>query len=99
MIVVIATLPGRTDKRDDIAAALTKAAVASRTEAGCLSYAFTRDVEDPDRYVSVETWQDQASLDAHFGTPHIAELLSQAPDLLAGDVAITRYETSGPIEP
>lgn len=96
MIVVIATLPGRPEKRSEIEAALTKAAAASREEEGCLSYSFTRDLEDADRYVSVETWQDTASLDAHFGTPHLVELLSLAEQLLSGDPVITRYETSGP---
>jgi quinol monooxygenase YgiN len=96
MIVVVATLPGRPEKRTEIAAALTKAAAASREEEGCLSYAFTRDLEDEDRYLSIETWSDAAALDAHFGTPHLLELLSQAEQLLAGEAVITRYETAGP---
>ncbi|MCA1713401.1 MAG: antibiotic biosynthesis monooxygenase [Actinobacteria bacterium] len=91
MLVVIATLPGRPEKRDEIAAALTTAAAASRGEEGCLSYAFTRDLEDEDRYVSVETWRDQAALDAHFGTPHLVELLGKAEELLAGPPVIETY--------
>ena len=96
MLVVIATLPGKSDKREEIATALSKAAAASRGDAGCLSYAFHRDLENPDRYVSVEVWEDQASLDAHFTTPHIGELFAVAGDLLDGEVAITTYETDGP---
>ena len=84
MLVVIATLPGKPDKREELAAALTTAAKASRGDAGCVSYAFHVDLEDPDRFVSVEVWQDQASLDAHFQTPHLVELLGKAGDLLAG---------------
>lgn len=95
MLVVIATLPGKPDKREQIAATLSKAAAASRGDAGCLSYAFHVDLEDADRYVSVEVWEDQASLDAHFGTPHLAELFAVAPDLLAGEVVIDTYETEG----
>lgn len=96
MLVVIATLTGKPDKRAEIDAALSTAAAASRTEEGCLSYSFCRDLEDADRYVSVETWVDQAALDAHFSTPHLAELLGQAPDLLAGALDIKTYETAGP---
>lgn len=95
MLVVIASLPGKSDKREEIAAALTKAAVASRGDAGCLSYAFHVDLENPDRWVSVETWEDQASLDAHFTTPHLAELFAVAGDLLDGAPVIETYETSG----
>ena len=96
MLVVIASLPGKPDKREEIRAALTKAAQASRGDAGCLSYAFHVDLEDPDRWVSVETWADQASLDAHFQTPHLAELFAVAGDLLDGAPQIDTYETDGP---
>jgi len=96
VLVVIATLPGKPDKREEITAALTKAAVASREEEGCLSYSFHVDLENVDNYVSVETWKDQESMDAHFTTPHVAELLALAPDLLAGELSINTYETDGP---
>ena len=91
MLVVIATLPGKSDKRAECVAALAKAAEASRGDAGCLGYTFAVDVENPDRYVSVELWEDQASLDAHFGAPHLAELMTVAAELLAGEVDIKTY--------
>ena len=37
MLVVIATVPGKPDKRDDIVAALAECAAASRHDAGCRS--------------------------------------------------------------
>ncbi len=97
MLVVIATLPGKSDRRPEIEAALTRAAAASRGDAGCLSYAFHRDLEDPDRYVSVEVWQDQASLDAHFQAPHLAELLAVAGELLAGAPVIETYSVTAAV--
>jgi quinol monooxygenase YgiN len=96
VLIVLATLPGKPEKRAELTAALTKAAAASRGDAGCLSYAFHVDLEDPDRFVSVETWADQASLDAHFQTPHLAELLAAAPDLLAGPPVIETYPAPDP---
>lgn len=84
MLIVIATLQGQPEKRELISTALAKAAAASRGDAGCLSYAFHVDLEDPDRFVSVETWEDQASLDAHFQAPHLAELFGVLGDALAG---------------
>jgi quinol monooxygenase YgiN len=97
VLVVIATLVGKPERRADIAAALGKAAAASRGDAGCLSYAFTQDVEDPDRFLSVETWEDKASLDAHFTQPHLAELFGVLGDALAGPADFKTYETSGPV--
>lgn len=96
MLVVIATLPGNPEKREEITTALTKAAAASREDPGCVSYAFHVDMENVDHYVSVELWEDQESLDAHFGTPHVAELMGKAPELLAGEVDLKIYETDGP---
>lgn len=96
MLVVIATLTGKSDKREELAAALSTAAAASRGDAGCLSYGFHRDLENPDTYVSVEVWEDQACLDAHFTTPHIADLFAVAGDLLDGAVDIKTYPTDGP---
>ena len=66
MLVVIAHLNAKPASRELLATALAKAAAASRADAGCLSYVFTADVENPNHFVSVETWADQASLDAHF---------------------------------
>ena len=95
MLVVIAHLPGKPEQREVLSAALAKTAAASRGDAGCLSYSFTVDVEDENHFISVETWADQASLDAHFTTPHLVELLGLAGDLLAGAPDIQTYETDG----
>jgi quinol monooxygenase YgiN len=97
VLVVIATLMGKPERRADIAAALGKAAAASRGDAGCLSYSFSQDVEDPDRFLSVETWEDKASMDGHFTQPHIGELFGVIGDALAGPADIKTYETAGPL--
>ena len=96
MLVVIATLTGKSDKREELTAVLGEAAAGTRTEDGCLMYSMTRDLEDPDRYLSVELWQDQAALDAHFVGPNIAKLFAAAGDLFAGGADIKTYETDGP---
>ena len=95
MLVVIATLKGKPEQREVLSAALAKAAAASRGDAGCLSYSFTVDLEDENRFISVETWADQASLDAHFTTPHLAELFTLAGEALDGAPDIQTYETDG----
>ena len=91
MLIVVASLPGKSDKREECKAALLKAAEVSRGDAGCLSYDFSVDLANPDRYVSVELWEDQASLDAHFGTPHVLELMTLAGELLDGAPDIKVY--------
>ena len=96
VLVVVATLSGKPEQREVIAAALSNAAATFRKEPGCLSYAFHRDLENPDSYVSVETWKDQASLDAHFETQDMATLNAAAGELLSAPPVIETYETAGP---
>jgi quinol monooxygenase YgiN len=96
VLVVVATLTGKSDKREELTAVLGEAAAGTRSEPGCSMYAMTRDLEDPDRYVSVEVWEDQAALDAHFVGPNIAKLFAAAGELFDGGADIKVYETNGP---
>lgn len=41
-------------------------------EPGCLDYAYAADLADPGLLRIIERWVDQAALDAHFKTPHMA---------------------------
>ena len=70
MLLVVATVPGKPDKREELSALLASLAASSRSDAGCASYAFYADVEDQDAFVSIETWDQQSSLDAHMQQPH-----------------------------
>ena len=46
---------------------------ATRAEDGCLKYGFAEDVLDPGLIHVSEVWRDQAALEAHFASAHIAE--------------------------
>jgi len=41
-------------------------------EPGCLEYAYAADLADPGLLRVIERWEDQAALDAHFKTAHMA---------------------------
>ena len=45
---------------------------ASRAEDGCIDYAFASDLADPDTLIQFERWRDQAALDAHGKSDHMA---------------------------
>ncbi len=45
---------------------------ASRAEDGCIGYAFASDLADPDTLILFERWRDQAALDAHGKSDHMA---------------------------
>ncbi len=44
----------------------------TRKEAGCLTYAFSVDVNDPTMVRVFERWKSMDALAAHFKTPHMA---------------------------
>ena len=92
MLVVIANFQAQADKADELARLVGPLAVASRQDAGCQSYAFYRDVEDPTLFCAVETWDSRADLDAHLGAPHTADLLSRLPALVASAPIIHAHE-------
>jgi quinol monooxygenase YgiN len=94
MLVVVAAVPGQPDKRTEIVAALAACAAASRKDPGCRSYLFTSDVEDEHSYASIETWDDQASLDAHMQQPHTQALFAALADKVAAAPVITTYDVA-----
>lgn len=92
MLVVIATVQAQADKADELARLVALLAIAYRQDAGCQSYSFYRDVEDPTLFCAVETWDSRADLDAHLAAPHTADLLSKLPALVASAPIIQAHE-------
>ena len=69
-------------------------AVETRKEAGCVSYAFYTDVEDPGRIRVFEEWESGEALDRHFATPHMAEFRAALGRLQGLRGGVYRYEVS-----
>ena len=82
MIYVIATLTARPDTVDATRDALASLVEPTLSEDGCVAYTLTQSVDDSTVFRTVEQWRDQASADAHMGTPHVQAALAAAGDLL-----------------
>ena len=82
-VVVLATFKVQDGKVDEAIAALTPVIEQTHDEAGCLSYALHRDVNDPQTLVLIERWTSQVALESHFQQPYIATLGAVASELLA----------------
>lgn len=54
-------------------AAAIRMVAATRTEDGCLEYAFWQSLEQPNLFRVYEEWESRAALQAHGQTPHMAE--------------------------
>jgi quinol monooxygenase YgiN len=73
---------------------MEKMLAASRAEDGCLAYSYAIDVEDPGLVRVFESWRDQAALDAHFRTPHLAEWRASWPEFGVSDRRLIAYEVA-----
>jgi len=68
---------------------------ASRAEEGCAAYGYAEDVAEPGLIHIFEVWRDQACLDAHFNTPHLARWREVWPALGVSDRRLIAYEVAG----
>lgn len=75
MIRLNVTVNINPESSDEVIAALNQLAAESRKEEGCIGYEIFRNTIRPDQVIIVETWKDQASLDAHGQTPHYTTIL------------------------
>ncbi|MGN6251348.1 MAG: putative quinol monooxygenase [Marmoricola sp.] len=85
---VVALIPTKPESREAIVAGLAELVAATRAEEGCISYTAYESSTQPGVFVTVETWRNQADLDAHMQTPHIAKAFDVLGPSLAGEVAI-----------
>lgn len=66
----------------------------SRAEAGCIAYAYAVDVQDPGLIRVFEAWADQAAIDAHFQTAHMAAWRAAWPQFGVSDRRLSLYEVA-----
>lgn len=92
MLVILSSATAAPGRRDDLVTAAREMAAATRVDAGCVSYAFAADVEDPDRVLGIEVWADRAALDAHMAHDHTRAFLAVAPGLVASEPVMTFYD-------
>ena len=72
MIVVEGTARIPAGKWPTARAAMEPMIRASRAEDGCIDYAYSVDMLDPDRLRVIELWRNIDALKQHFETPHMA---------------------------
>lgn len=85
---VVATIPVSPEHVDDLREALRGLVAATREEPGCVSYELFESGAAPGVFVTVERWTDQAAVDAHLQSDHVAAAFAAADGKLAGDVTI-----------
>ena len=73
--------------------------VATLQEPGWNAYQFSFAVDDPSIVCIAEEWADQAALDAHFASEHMAAFAAQLREFVTGAGSLTKYivSSSGPL--
>lgn len=87
--VVIAEFEIKKGRGDDFADYITWHGAESRKESGCQLFRANRSLEDPDRFVMYEIYDDEQCLIDHRETPHYKRFVAEIiPNLLVmqGDV-------------
>jgi quinol monooxygenase YgiN len=99
MVIVIARVRPRRDRRREFVELLEEVQAASRGDDGCLHYGYHVEITDPDAFIAVEEWRDMAALEGHLRTPHVARLVAALPEMLEGAPEIAAHEVarSGPL--
>jgi quinol monooxygenase YgiN len=87
IVATIKTKPGHDAAFEELAKALVAAVNAH--EPGCLLYTLFK-AEEPDTYVFLERYQDEAALQAHRGTAYFKELGRQMGEHMEGRAQILR---------
>jgi quinol monooxygenase YgiN len=68
---------------------------ATRAEEGCLWFEWSRSLDDPDVYVLVEAFRDDAAGAAHVASDHFGRATSQLPTYLARTPDIVNVPVEG----
>lgn len=92
MLLIIGTIRLPANNLDAARPAMKRMADTSRSEAGCVEYVYAEDVFERGLIHVKEMWTDQAALDRHFATPHIAEWRAAWPALGIGDRDLRVYD-------
>ena len=65
---------------------------ASREESGCIEYAYSRDLIDPNILRIIERWKDKEALVSHFAEPHMAVFRTALAAVGPQDLEVRMYE-------
>ncbi len=96
MLLIVGTVRLPPDKLDASRPAMEKMVAASCAEDGCLEYGYAEDVFDAGLIHVKEVWRDQAALDRHFASVHIAQWRAAWPELGIGERKLRVYEVGEP---
>lgn len=98
MLLIVGTVRMPAAKLQQARPVMLEMATETRAEDGCLEYCYAEDVFDAGLIHVKEMWRDQAALDLHFASDHIARWRATWTALEIGDRKLRSYEVGDPRE-
>jgi quinol monooxygenase YgiN len=98
-VVAVADLFGISGRRQELRSVLAGAERDAAGQPGYVRYSFAATVADPDHFLLVSEWRDQAALDAHYASTGFANFQFSLQGLLARPSQMTLYSVSGSTRP
>jgi quinol monooxygenase YgiN len=95
MIIIMGTIRVAAGEIERLTSVMQKQMAASQAEEGCDQYDFSRKVGEPETLLISERWRDQAALDAHFASSHMAEFNAALTAAKILSMNVVAYEVSG----
>src|SRR4051812_22892642 len=92
MVILAGTIRIGAGLRDKALAPITDMVNATRTEPGCIEYAFAFDALDDHLVRIFEVFENDAALAAHRASPHMARWRQQMPELGIGGRDMSEYQ-------
>jgi len=84
MIIVWGTVESKPEHRDEVRRLGLEHVLRSRLESGCIKHSVQIDVENENRFVFYEEWQDMDALKIHFGVPESTQFVKSINALAVG---------------
>lgn len=92
MIVVNAKICASRETIEAFKPVVAELEAKTREEKGCLDYAFSVELNDPEVVRITEKWEDMAALEAHMKAPHFAAFTEAAAANPPKSIEATFYE-------
>ena len=86
-------------RRGELVSLLERFEAQAVREPGCQRFTFAASLADPDRFVLVSEWNNQAALDEHYGSQAFAEFQFELHGLLGRPSELTVYAPAGAVRP
>ena len=92
MVIVAGEVVVESAAIDAVRDALRTMETETRKEPGCVTYAFSVDINDPNMMRVFEVWESMEALRKHFGMPHMATFGTAVAKIQPKSVTVKAFE-------